>query len=124
MKAKKLLTLLPYLRVIKTKMMWPFCVGCHINVHPHTLVTFIKIAARNFFITPGFFTLRMAIENAFSHHKIGNQKISINVEFATKTFWLPFMWHLKIINCQSCDDQKIFITNLVVTENFPLLMVW
>ncbi len=105
-------------------MMWPFCVGRHINVHPHMLITFIKIDARNFFITPGFFTLHMAIENAFSHHKIGNQNISIDVEFVTKTFWFPFMWQLKIINHQSCDDQKFLITNLVVTENFPLLMVW
>jgi hypothetical protein len=65
MKVKKLLTLPPYLRVIKTKMMWPFCVSCHINVHPHALVTFVKIDVRIFFITHELFTLHMATKNAF-----------------------------------------------------------
>jgi hypothetical protein len=123
MKAKKLLTLPPYLRVIKTKMMWPFCVGRQINIHLHTLVTFVKIDARNVFMTPGcshyvwqlkMHSIATRLETKiFLLLYIRDQNFLVAIHVAIENYQLPILRHL-----------KVFITNLVVIEDFPWPMVW
>ncbi len=56
--------------VVKTNMMWPFCVRGHFNICSNALVPSITIDARKKLITPKLPLLSMATENGFGHHKI------------------------------------------------------
>lgn len=63
--------------VIKTNLMWPFCIRHHIDVHLDTLVAFVRTDAQKNLITHGLPLLCMATKNEFNCHRIDDWKFLV-----------------------------------------------
>jgi hypothetical protein len=56
--------------VIKTNLMWPFCIRHHIDVHPNMSIAFVRTDAQKKLITHDLPLLCMVTKNELNCHRI------------------------------------------------------
>jgi hypothetical protein len=80
-------------RVVKTNMTCPFCVKCHISIHPNVFVAFVRMDARKSWVILGLPSLQLITKNGFQ---------------------LPILQWPMFFDCQACNIQKKFVTIFLV----------
>jgi hypothetical protein len=60
------------IKVVKTNVMWPFCIEHHINDCPNTFVTSVRTKPQKKFFTLGLPPIMYHDQNGFGCHMIGN----------------------------------------------------
>jgi hypothetical protein len=82
------------LRLLKSDVMCPFCIHCHVNDHLNGSILSIRLNTNNF-LKPSFTFRHMVIENEFGHHSFCNWKCFNHQGSTTNTHSI-------------CSNQNIF----------------